>query len=92
MFDKLKSLGHSIRRELKVYQMVMVDRRTPRLSKILLGVAVGYVLLPFDIIPDFIPIIGHLDDAVLVPLLVILALRYVPQEVLADCRLNAGIE
>ncbi|MGH7274260.1 MAG: YkvA family protein [Nitrospiria bacterium] len=90
MFEKLKSIGHSLKQEIKVYQMVMKDNRTPRLSKILLGLAVGYVLLPFDIIPDFIPVIGHVDDAVIVPALVLLALRYVPQAVLDDCRMRAS--
>ena len=90
MFEKLKSLGGDIRREIKVYQMVMRDSRTPKLSKILLGLAVGYVLLPFDIIPDFIPVIGYVDDAVIVPALVLLALRYVPQAVLDDCRMRAS--
>ena len=90
MFEKLKSLGGDIRREIKVYQMVMKDGRTPRLSKILLGLAVGYLLLPFDLIPDCIPVIGHVDDAVMVPALVLLALRQVPQSVLDDCRLRAS--
>ena len=90
MFEKLKSLSHDIRRQIKVYQMVMKDGRTPTLSKILLGLAVGYLLLPFDIIPDFVPVVGHLDDAVIVPALVLLALRYVPQAVLDDCRLRAS--
>jgi len=90
MFEKLKSLGGDLRREIQVYQMVMKDGRTPKLSKILLGLAVGYVLLPFDIIPDFIPVIGHLDDAIIVPALVLLALRKVPQAVLDDCRTRAS--
>jgi uncharacterized membrane protein YkvA (DUF1232 family) len=90
MFEKLKSLGSNIRRELKVYQLVLKDSRTPRLSKILLGLAVGYVLLPFDIIPDFIPVIGHVDDAIIVPALVLLALRNVPQAILDDCRQKAS--
>ena len=90
MFDKLKFVAGNLKREIKVYQMVMKDGRTPKLSKILIGLAVGYLLLPFDIIPDFVPVVGHLDDAVIVPALVLLALRYVPQAVLDDCRLRAG--
>lgn len=56
------------------------------LAKILLGLAIGYALLPFDLIPDFIPVIGHLDDLVIVPGLVIMALWLIPQTVVADCR------
>ena len=90
MFEKLQSLGRSLKREVTVYQLVIQDQRTPKLAKLLLMLAVGYVLLPFDIIPDFIPVIGHVDDAVIVPALVLLALRYVPQAVLDDCRIRAS--
>ena len=86
MFDKLKSVGMNLKHELKVYQLVINDSRTPKLSKFLLGLAIGYALLPFDIIPDFIPIIGHLDDVIIVPALVIMALKMIPKEVIEDCR------
>lgn len=89
MFDKLKSVGRNVKHELRVYQFVLKDKRTPKISKILLGLAIGYLLLPFDLIPDFIPVIGHLDDLILVPLLVIAALKFIPQEVVDDCRKRA---
>ncbi len=90
MFEKLKSVAGSLKQELKAYRLVMKDRRTPRAAKILLGTAVGYALLPFDIIPDFIPVIGHLDDALILPVLVIIALKMVPREVIDDCRARAA--
>jgi uncharacterized membrane protein YkvA (DUF1232 family) len=86
VFDKLKKTGQEIKREIKVYRKILKDTRTPKIAKILLGLAVGYLLLPFDIIPDFIPIIGHLDDLVIVPALVIIALKMIPKEVIEDCR------
>ncbi|MBI1729327.1 DUF1232 domain-containing protein [Candidatus Acetothermia bacterium] len=85
---KLKTFVATFKRELKVYQLVLKDHWTPRLAKFLLGFAIGYILTPFDFIPDFIPIIGHLDDAIIVPTLIVLAMRLVPKEVVAECRLK----
>ncbi|TAJ35174.1 MAG: DUF1232 domain-containing protein [Nitrospirae bacterium] len=92
--DVLKTTGRNAKREIQVYRLILKDHRTPRLAKVLLGLAVGYLLLPFDIIPDFIPIIGHLDDLIVVPVLVIIALKLVPHEVVEDCRqrIQAGPE
>jgi uncharacterized membrane protein YkvA (DUF1232 family) len=86
MMKRLKTVANSLRRELKVYRLVVKDKRTPRISKIALGLAVGYALLPFDLIPDWIPVIGHLDDLIIVPLLVIIGLKFVPKEVIAEYR------
>lgn len=59
----------------------------------LLGLAIGYLLLPFDLIPDFIPVIGHLDDVIIVPGLIYLALKMIPNEIILECRekCRAGI-
>jgi len=90
MFDRLKSLVRNLKREFTVYQLVLKDNRTPRLARLLLRLAIAYTLLPFDIIPDFIPIIGQLDDIIIVPALVILALKMIPKEVVEDCRIRAN--
>ncbi len=86
MLAKLRSVARNAKRELKVYQLVLKDRRTPRLAKALLAVAVGYALSPIDIIPDFIPVLGYLDDVILVPGLIALALKIIPPQVVEDCR------
>jgi len=88
----LRDLSRTLKRELKTYQLVARDPRTPKSSRFLLSAAIGYVLMPFDLIPDFIPIIGHLDDAIIVPGLVVLALRKVPREVVEQCREQAQLE
>jgi len=90
MFERLRSVGNTLKSELKMYRLVLEDRRTPAVAKILLALAVGYLLLPFDLIPDFIPIFGHLDDAVIVPALVFVAIKMIPQEVLDEARLKAN--
>ena len=89
MFARLKALGRGLKREVHVYRLVLADRRTPRLAKLLLWLAVGYTLLPFDLIPDFIPVIGHLDDLIIVPALILLALKLIPAAVVADARRSA---
>ncbi|MAF12266.1 hypothetical protein CMK11_17610 [Candidatus Poribacteria bacterium] len=86
MFTRLKAIGRSLKREVDVYRLVLAHPRTPRLARWLLGLAVGYALLPFDLIPDFIPVLGHLDDVVIVPALVWSALRLIPPDVVAECR------
>jgi uncharacterized membrane protein YkvA (DUF1232 family) len=88
MLDRLKSIGRNLQDKIKVYQLVLKDSRTPKLAKFLLWLAVGYALLPFDIIPDFIPVVGHIDDIIIVPALVFIALRMVPKEVVEDCRIR----
>ncbi len=89
MFERLKSVQQDLKQKLTAYRLILKDSRTPKLAKILLGIAVGYLLLPFDLIPDFIPVVGHLDDLIIVPILVILALRMIPPEVIEDCRNQA---
>ena len=91
-FEKLRSVAKVAKQEVEVYRLILKDARTPPMAKILLGTAVGYLLLPFDIIPDFIPVLGHLDDLVIVPALVIWAIKLTPREVIEDCRLKAAIE
>jgi len=60
--------------------------QTPLFAKVLLGMAIGYLLLPFELVPDFIPVIGQLDDLLIVPGLIYLALKMIPDEVMAECR------
>ena len=74
------------RREIRVYQAVLKHPRTPRLARWLLRAAIAYALTPIDLIPDFIPVIGHLDDAVIVPGLIVLAVRMIPRSLLEECR------
>lgn len=86
MFNKLKNIGKEIRREIRVYQLILRDVRAPKVAKALLGLAIAYSLSPIDIIPDFIPVIGHVDDIIIVPTLVFFALKFVPKEVVEECR------
>lgn len=72
-------------RRLRLVRALRRHERTPRLSKVLLGAAAAYLAMPFDLVPDWIPILGQLDDAVIVGLLVWLAWRIIPEDVRHEC-------
>jgi len=86
LFGKLKSLGIQLKHEFAVYRLVLKHPHTPWVAKLFLGLAVGYLLLPFDLIPDFIPILGQLDDVVIIPVLLYLALLFIPKWIIQSCR------
>jgi len=88
MFKKLKSLTKQIKQEFAVYRLVLKHPQTPWISKVFLGLAIAYLLLPFDLIPDFIPVLGQLDDVLIIPVLVTIALLAIPKEVIDSCRLQ----
>src|SRR5574341_311034 len=66
------------------------DPRTPWYAKMIIGCVVAYALSPIDLIPDFIPLLGYLDDLLLLPFGIYLALKLIPPAVLADSRQKAG--
>ncbi len=86
--NRLKQIASKFSNELRVYRLVLKDKRTPKLAKLLPGLAVGYTIMPFDLIPDFIPVIGHLDDMIIVPILVIIALKIIPEDIISEYRLK----
>lgn len=64
-------------------------KETPLIAKVLAGITVGYALSPIDIIPDFIPVLGYLDDIIILPLLIVLTVKLIPSEILEECKLEA---
>ena len=83
--EKLRQLAEDI----PALCLAMKEKYTPFLAKILAGTAVVYALSPIDLIPDFIPVIGYLDDLILLPLLVALTLKLIPDETFERCREQA---
>ncbi len=86
MLAKLKEIAAKLKSELLFYQRLMRHPQTPLLAKVFLWLAISYFLLPFDLIPDFLPVIGHLDDLVIIPFLVFAAIKLTPDSVLQACR------
>jgi uncharacterized membrane protein YkvA (DUF1232 family) len=81
-----------LKRETYALYLVARDSRVPWYTKALALAIVGYALSPLDLIPDFVPVIGFLDDLILVPLGIALVLRLTPRAVLEDCRTQAQQE
>ncbi len=86
---RLRRWARTLRVEVTALYFAARDPRTPWVAKLLAAGVVGYALSPIDLIPDFIPILGIVDDLVLVPLGVALAVRMIPKPVLEDCRRRA---
>lgn len=90
--DPLRSLrdrARALKRDTYALYLAARHPRTPWYAKVLAATVVAYALSPFDLIPDFIPVIGYLDDLVIVPLGIAAVLRLVPADVLAECREQA---
>ena len=92
MFERWKKRAERMNRDVYALYIASRDPRVPRRSKIIIAAVVAYLLSPVDLVPDFIPILGGLDDLLLVPLGAALALRTIPPDVLRECRERAAIE
>jgi len=79
-----------LKRDLLALWLAARDPRTPWYAKALAGAVAAYALSPIDLIPDFIPILGYLDDLVILPLGILLAIRLVPPDLMAECRRKAA--
>jgi uncharacterized membrane protein YkvA (DUF1232 family) len=87
--DKIKAKTRELKRNLFVLYLAYRDPRVPWYAKLFTLCVVAYAFSPIDLIPDFIPVIGYLDDLVIVPLGITLALKMIPQSVIDDCKEKA---
>lgn len=88
--ERLRTWARTIRRDAVALWFAARDPRTPRPAKILAALVAAYALSPIDLIPDFIPIIGYLDDLVLVPIGIVVVVRMIPPPLMAEFRTTAG--
>ncbi len=84
--QSLKQWARRLKTETLVLYLAYRDPRTPWYARIVAGLVVAYALSPIDLIPDFIPVIGYLDDLIIVPLGIALSIRLIPAEVIALAR------
>jgi len=82
----VRSVAKRLNQESYAVSLAARDPRTPWCAKLVIFIVVAYALSPIDLIPDFIPVLGYLDDCLLVPLRILLALQLIPTAVLADAR------
>ena len=82
----LKERARKLKQDVPAVFLALKDRDTPLLAKILAGVTVAYALSPIDLIPDFVPVLGYLDDVLLLPALIALTVKLIPNKVWVRCQ------
>lgn len=90
LIDRLRGWARTLKRDVVALWLATGDPRVPFLAKAVAAVTAAYALSPIDLIPDFIPVLGLLDDLILVPSGIWLALRLIPPPVMDDLRRAAG--
>jgi uncharacterized membrane protein YkvA (DUF1232 family) len=89
MLNHLKTQVRRLKTELFALYLASCDPRVPWYAKLFAAIVVGYAFSPIDLIPDIIPIVGYLDDLLLVPLGIVVAIKLIPAPVMAECREKA---
>jgi len=84
-----KTKSNRLQSEIVALYLAYKHPRTPWYAKVLAALIIGYTLSPIDLIPDFIPVVGYLDDLILVPAGIILLLKIIPRDILEECRAKA---
>jgi len=91
LWQKWKLKSRQLKAETYALYLAYRDRRTPWYARVFAVLVVAYAFSPIDLIPDFIPVLGYLDDLVLIPAGVALALKMIPPAVMAECRAEAQL-
>ena len=89
LLARLKQRAHHLKSETLALWLAARHPGTPWYAKLLVAAIVAYALSPIDLIPDFVPILGYLDDLILIPLGILLAVRMIPPPILEECRAKA---
>ncbi|MCM3674642.1 YkvA family protein [Peribacillus simplex] len=89
MLKKIKAWTRNLKKHVFILYFAYKDNRVPWYAKLFAACVVAYAFSPIDLIPDFIPILGYIDDVIIVPLGIMLALKMIPASVLTDCEEKA---
>lgn len=87
--ERLRAWARALKRDVMALWLAARDPRVPLGAKLLAGLVAAYALSPIDLIPDFIPVLGYLDDLLIVPAGIWLAIRLIPEPVMAELRAQA---
>ena len=85
----LKVRAKQLKTDIPAVFLALKDKNTPIIAKVFAGITVVYALSPIDLVPDFVPVLGYLDDVILLPVLVALTIKFIPKEVLEENREKA---
>lgn len=85
----IEEKSKEIKRDIPAIFIALKKKETPLIAKIVAGLTIGYALSPIDLIPDFIPVLGYLDDLIILPALATLTIKLIPEEVFQKCRLES---
>jgi len=88
----LKDRAKQLKTDIPAVFLALKRKETPWGAKVLAALTVGYALSPIDLIPDWIPVLGHLDDVLIVPLLLAIAWRLIPRDARSECRKKANTQ
>jgi uncharacterized membrane protein YkvA (DUF1232 family) len=88
----VKQWARAIKRDVIALWIAARDLKTPMATKLVAGAVASYALSPIDLIPDFIPVLGYLDDLLIVPLGILLAIRMIPPDLMTDFRQRAALQ
>ncbi|MGN0370453.1 MAG: YkvA family protein [Butyrivibrio sp.] len=85
----LKERANKLKKDIPAIFLALKDRETPVIAKIFAGITVAYALSPIDLVPDFIPVLGYLDDVIILPALVALTVKLIPDDIIERTRRQA---
>jgi uncharacterized membrane protein YkvA (DUF1232 family) len=88
-WNRLKNWARRMKRDILALYLARKDPRVPRLAKVMAMVTAGYALSPIDLIPDFIPVLGYLDDLIILPIFIYITIRLIPPDVMVELRAQA---
>lgn len=90
LLTKTKKWARTVKRDVLALWLAARDHRTPCYAKVMAGAVAAYALSPIDLIPDFIPVLGYLDDLIIVPLGILLAVKLIPTPLMDEFRAAAS--